>query len=411
MLGHLPMLLAREPKSVLTIGLASGCTLGAIEQYPDAERMDCVEIEPAMADVVGFFRDINRNCLKDRRARLIVNDARNFVLVSRDRYDVLTSEPSNPWIAGIANLFSLEHFRLCRERMTPDGVFCQWVPIYNLAPQDFRCIAATFQQVFPNSSVWLFPELPSDAYLIGTRGPLSLDAVQLARRAARSEVARDLQQAGLRDAWDVLGGYVCGPDVMAALAEGQTPNTDDFPTLEFSAPLRLYTTSPQDTLAQILGLGLQANPPLSSAGQETPEGYRSALTGLFIPRPWKVSTEEVCVARDLQAYMQGPGSRPVKVGVRLRCASAAGEFAVLVARPGDFAAFGTEQAEPLSPALRTIRAAGHEASFWTRPFGADGPAWVIRWLCPERARAYVVHSPAGPAPQPERAPAEWRCTH
>ncbi|MBM3501488.1 MAG: hypothetical protein FJX74_22770, partial [Armatimonadetes bacterium] len=407
-LGHLPALLSHDPKSVLMIGLASGCTLGAVERHPEVERMDCVEIEPAMREVVGFFRDINRDCLSDPRARLIVNDARNFVLVSRDRYDVLTSEPSNPWIAGIANLFTLEHFRLCRDRMAPDGVFCQWVPIYNLAPEDFRSIAATFQQVFPNSSVWVFPDLPSDAYLVATPEPLSIDGAALMRRAAQPEVARDLSEAGLRDAWDVLGGYLFGPEVMAALAEGQSPNTDDFPRLEFSAPLRLYTTSAQATLQQILELGLRSGPPLARPGSESREGYRSALTGLLVAPPWKVADEQVSVARDLAAYGGGPGARPVKVGVTVTCREGATEARLFVARPGDFAAFGEAEVEPRTPPDRSLRVSGEEVAYWARPFGAEGPAWVARRLCPEHERAYVVH---GSGASPERVLAALRCVH
>jgi spermidine synthase len=402
--GHLPVLLSRDPSSVLLIGLASGCTLGAVEQHPEVRRMDCVEIEPAMADVTGYFREMNRDCLKDPRARLIINDARNYVLVSREKYDVLTSEPSNPWIAGIANLFTLEHFRLCRDRMAPDGIFCQWVPIYNLAPEDFRCIAATFQQVFPNSSVWIFPDLSSDAYLVATQQPLRIDVVDLVRRATRPEVAGDLARARLYDAWDLLGGYVFGPEAMAAIARNQSLNTDDFPRLEFSSPLRLYSTSPLDTLTQVLGLGQRTQPPVGRMGVRRGDGYHSALAGLRIAPPWRVRDEQVSVARDLGEYGRGPGSRPVKVGLRIACDTGAGEAEILVARSGEFGAFGGENPEPSTPPARTIRAAGHDVSVWTKPSG-----WIARWVCSEHQRVYLVRA-AGTSP-PERALAALTCDH
>ncbi|MBM3475622.1 MAG: hypothetical protein FJX75_20350 [Armatimonadetes bacterium] len=404
-LGHVPVLLSRNPRSVLVIGLASGCTLGAVERHPEVQRVDCVEIEPAMAEVTGYFREMNRDCLKDPRSRLIINDARNHVLVSREKYDVLTSEPSNPWIAGIANLFTLEHFRLCRDRMAPDGVFCQWVPIYNLGPQDFRCIAATFRQVFPHSSVWIFPDLSSDAYLVGTIQPLTIDVVDLVRRAAEPEVSGDLAQAKLYDAWDLLGGYVFGPEAMAAIAQNQSFNTDDFPRLEFSAPLQLYSTSPLDTLTQILSAGARP-PPVGRMGTQENDGYHSALGGLRIGPPWRVREEKVSVVRDVEQYLQRSGSRPVKTGLRIACDTGAGEAEVLVARPGEFESFGEANLEPSTPPARTIRAAGHDVSLWTKPGG-----WVARWVCSEHERVYLVRANGASVPPPERALAAPTCEH
>jgi len=413
--GHLPLLLCNDPRSVLMIGLASGCTLGAVEQHRQVQHIDCVEIEPRMVEVTPWFREVNRNCLADRRARLIINDARNFVLVSREQYDVLTSEPSNPWVAGIANLFTLEHFRLCRDRLAPDGVFCQWVPIYNLAPQDFRCILATFQSVFPNSSVWIFPDLPSDAYLIATAKPLKIDVVELTQRVARPEVAKDLAEAKLYDAWDILGGYLFGPNVMAALAQGQEFNSDDFPRLEFSAPLQLYNTSAAaETLAETLGLGQGVKVPVGRCGTTSADGYRSALGGLLISPPWTVRDELVTAGRDVRAYFSLDRSRAVKVVLTIECDLGASVAQILVARPGGFAVLSGEAVEPPGEPNRTLRAAGHDVSVWVQPFGKDGPAWVARWLCPEHQRVYLVRAGKASGPSvasPEKALAALRCEH
>ncbi len=414
MLGHLPALLARDPRTALTIGLASGCTLGALQQHPGVQRIDCVEIEPAMPRATDFFRHINRNCLDDPRVRLFLYDARNFVLVSREQYSVLISEPSNPWIAGMANLFTLEHFRLCRDRLAPDGIVCQWVPIYNLAPTDFRSIVATFQSVFPNSSLWIFPDVPSDAYFVATQSPLRIDAVELARRAARPEIAADLAQAGLRDAWDLLGGHVFGPEMMAAIAEGQPLNTDDFPRLEFSSPLRLYSASGRQPVGEILAYGAGAQVPLERWGTVTAEGYRSALSGLLLSAPWKVREEGIGVTRDLSPYLGRTEARRVQSMLRIACDLEGDPADILVARPGEL---GDPDGEPLEPPTqpdRTMRAAGHDASVWLAPPVRDAPAWLARWLCLEHERVYLVRawsSADKPALPPERALAGLRCHH
>lgn len=413
-LGHLPLLLAPEPRSVLVIGLASGCTLGAVEQHDGIERIACVEIEPAMKHVAGFFREINRDCLNDPRVRLIINDARNHVLVSEDRYDVLTSEPSNPWIAGMANLFTLEHFQLCRDRMKPKGVFCQWLPIYNLAPDDFACIVATFRRVFPHSSLWIFPDMPSDAYLIGSQGPLMIDVVELARRAARPGIASDLEEAKLRDVWDLLGGYLLSTEVLDRAAPNAPLNTDDFPRLEFSAPLRLYTTEPQATLLQVLQLGANADLPLGRAGVASNEGYRSALGGLFIRAPWIVRGEGLKVSRDVGAYVRGSRLPPAEALLTISCQVMTSDADILIARQGELQKASGQSALPQSPPSRIIRAAGrHRVSVWIRPSGEEGIAWVAHWMCPEQEREYFVRCRKGaPSPiEPEKALAALVCEH
>jgi spermidine synthase len=407
--GHLPALLHPNPRSAMMIGLASGCTLGAIERHPELQRADCVEIEPAMADITGFFRDWNRSCLEDPRAHLIINDARNFVLVSRAKYDVLTSEPSNPWIAGIANLFTVEHFRLCRERMAPGAIFCQWVPIYNLAPEDFRCIVATFHSVFPEASVWIFPDLPSDAYLIATLEPRRIDVANLVRRAAQPEVARDLQAAKLRDAWDLLGGYVFGPEVLARIGQSAALNTDDFPRLEFSSPLRLYTTSAQQTLRSVIEMGAESRIPLTDL-EQGPDGYRSLLAGLQFGSPWRVTGETVCVYRSAEAYMARDRGQPARVLLRLDCGLGAGEADLTVGRLGELLDREGRALEPSEEPRRRQSIGGHEVLLWDGTPGAGHPTWTARWLCPAHERVYLVQA-RGSAPPPEQALAGLRCEH
>src|SRR5262245_6429557 len=137
LLGHLPMLIHPTPERVLVIGLGSGITAGAVARHPVA-HLDIVEIEPAMRAAARLFTGVNGNVLENPRARTVITDGRNHLLTEPDRYDVIISEPSNPWISGLASLFSVEFFHLARSRLRPDGLMTQWVQAYDLHPDDLR---------------------------------------------------------------------------------------------------------------------------------------------------------------------------------------------------------------------------------------------------------------------------------
>jgi len=234
MLGHLPLLLHREPRDVLVIGLGSGITAGAVARHP-VGRLDIVEIEPAVVHASSFFTRENGNVLGDRRARLIVADARNFLLTTPGRYDVITSEPSNPWIGGVASLFSVEFFELARQRLRPGGLMVQWLHGYGLAPEDFAMIVATFRSVFPGTTVWQVAQ--GDYLLVGRpeATPIDLGSMK-ARWTALRGLREDLQRIGVEDWRGVLGFFLLAEADVARLPAVGRLNTDDWLGLEFSAP-------------------------------------------------------------------------------------------------------------------------------------------------------------------------------
>ncbi|MCA9573607.1 MAG: hypothetical protein KC656_37490, partial [Myxococcales bacterium] len=163
----LPLAYADRRAETCVIGLASGITAGAVTLYEDVERVDVVELEPATVPAARIFTPWNFGLLDDPRTRLILDDGRNHVLrAPPEAYDVLVSEPSNPWITGVSNLFTAEFFALGRERVRPGGTWGQWVQLYGLGPDEVRALVRTFQHVFPDT--WLFETIPgSDALLLG----------------------------------------------------------------------------------------------------------------------------------------------------------------------------------------------------------------------------------------------------
>src|SRR6266576_2383858 len=154
LLGHLGAAFEPAPRRVLIIGFGSGMTASAVARYPDIETIDCAEIEPAVIRAAPYLESLNRNVLSDPRVHVIFDDARNFLLTSREKYDLIISEPSNPWIAGIATLFTDEYYAAVRRQLAPGGKFVQWVQSYSLAPADLRMIIASLAPHFAEVTLW-----------------------------------------------------------------------------------------------------------------------------------------------------------------------------------------------------------------------------------------------------------------
>jgi spermidine synthase len=259
LLAHLPLLLADRQESVLVVGLGSGTSAGTAALYP-VRRIECVEIEPAVAQAARYFRRINRDILRDRRFHLIEADARNYLAATRRQYDAIISEPSNPWVAGVASLFTVEHFQALRSRLRDDGIICQWVQIYGMSRADLASIVATFAEVFPDATLWWTSRDRVDLALIARKRPWKIDYRRLALRLREAPPVRsDLSRALLNSAPGVLSYLVLGPRDLKRLAADGELNTDDLPRIEFSAPRSLYTADAADHNRVMLA-GYKAEP-------------------------------------------------------------------------------------------------------------------------------------------------------
>jgi spermidine synthase len=252
LVAHLPLLVHAAPRDVFILGLGSGVTAGAAARHPVA-RVDVLEIEPAIVEASRFFRDLHGDVLRDPRVRVVIGDGRNFLLASPARYDVIISEPSNPWMSGLAALFSREFFLLARERLRAGGVMLQWVQSYHLAPDDLKMVIATFRSAFPATTMW--EATPGDFLLLGQVEHTPLDARRLrARWEAEPGLRADLERLGIGGWAGLLGFFALGEDDTARLAGAAGLNTDDRLPLEWSAPRSLYieTSLPNRALAASL---------------------------------------------------------------------------------------------------------------------------------------------------------------
>lgn len=236
LLAHYPMLLHPAPKTALVLGLASGVTAGEALLYP-LERLDVLEINRQVVAGSRYFDPWNNQVLDDSRTALIIQDGRAHMMLTDRSYDVVISEPSNPWMAGLAALFTLDFFEAVHDRLNDGGIFCQWVHGYQMDWETFALIGRTFDRVFPNSLlVSLDPNDPGgDFLLIGTKGDRQLDP---------ATVAGNLQYAGKSTNVTIEGPLflfrLLATDRIEALC-GEGPITSDaLPRLEFAAPRQMY---------------------------------------------------------------------------------------------------------------------------------------------------------------------------
>ncbi len=234
MIGYIPLLLNPSAKSVAVIGLGTGMTAKAVGAFPIRE-MEILEIEPAMAEAARYFDDFNENILDDPRVRLVFADGRNYILATPKLYDVITSEPSNPWIAGIANLYTREFYQVVKSKLEHNGIFAQWFHNYSMSMDDFRMVFRTFGEVFPHISVWELGE--EDYLLVGSKKRQVFDPTALTEVYSKNRIMQeDFKGLGLNDIYEVLSFYRMGRKELMAFSKGAEVNTDDGAQLEYSAP-------------------------------------------------------------------------------------------------------------------------------------------------------------------------------
>jgi spermidine synthase len=256
--GLLPLLLyphdvAVRPPKVALVGYGSGVTAGAITQFPIAS-LEVVELEPAIYRASRFFDDVNHRPLENPKVTARVGDGRNFLTQRTDRFDVLVSQPSNPWITGVSNLFTREYFQAVKARLAPDGIFCQWAQLYEMAPWNIKSIYRTLKEEFPHVMVFAAEDLSSDTILIASRQPLPIDVQRIARALEHEATRKEAARAGWQSAHDIPAHLLLTSEELESFTAGAVANTDDNARIEFQAPRDLLGYARFDPyLAKVYG--------------------------------------------------------------------------------------------------------------------------------------------------------------
>jgi len=213
MLGHISALLDRDPHSVLVVGFGAGVTAGSFVLHPGITRIVICEIEPLIPKVVAtYFTRENYNVVNDPRVQIVYDDARHFILTSKEKFDVITSDPIHPWVKGAATLYTKEYFELVKQHLKPGGVVTQWVPLYESYPGVVKSEIATFFKVFPDGTVWSndINGKGYDLVLAGHATPQTIDIDSLQKRIAdqpNGRIARSLSEVGITSALSLLSTY------------------------------------------------------------------------------------------------------------------------------------------------------------------------------------------------------------
>jgi spermidine synthase len=193
------------------IGFGSGVTVGAALQFP-LRSVEVIELERSVLEASRLFADVNHlrfdlprfPYVSTPRLRVINDDGRNYLASTNKQFDVIISEPSNPWLTGVSDLFTVDHFRVAKRRLRASGVYCEWVQLYEMSPQNVKSIYRTFASQFRYVMVFSADDLSSDTVLVGSDSPLTLDLPRLQRAFGEAAVAAELKRAAVGSAFDVF---------------------------------------------------------------------------------------------------------------------------------------------------------------------------------------------------------------
>jgi predicted membrane-bound spermidine synthase len=237
LLGQVPMMLHPQPDTVLVIGFGSGVTVGSVLTHP-VKLVESVEISPEVIAASKHFELVNNSPLADSRVRLYVDDALAYLKLATTSYDVIISEPSNPWIAGIGNLYSTEFFEVCKKKLKTHGLMVQWFHLYEVDDETFRLVVRTFRSVFPQVTVW--QSMATDVLLVGSSELLGLDEEMLAAKLKIGKVKADLARILIPDPATLLSLQMISEKPVRLYVSSGPLNTEDKPLLEHWAPKAFF---------------------------------------------------------------------------------------------------------------------------------------------------------------------------
>jgi spermidine synthase len=245
MLGHIPALIHAKPRSVLVVGCGAGVTAGSLVVHPEIERIVICEIEPLVPRVVaGYFAKENYDVVHNSRVKIIYDDARHYILTTKETFDIITSDPIHPWVKGSATLCTKEYFELCKQHLKPGGVITQWVPLYETSLEAVKSEIATFFEVFPGGTIWSNYKNGRryDIVLLGQPEATKIDADVIQRRLTspdHQEVANSLKDVGFDSLIGLFSRYAGQSTDLKAWLENSAINRDRNLRLQYLAGMWL----------------------------------------------------------------------------------------------------------------------------------------------------------------------------
>lgn len=326
--GLLPILMHDQPESVLVIGYGSGVTPGAVLQAP-VKKVYLAEIESAVYEASNLhFAHVNHEPAKDPRFQAVIDDGRNFLLTRNEPFDVIISEPSNPWMSGAASLFTVDFFNIARRRLKDDGIFLQWLQLYELSPENIHALIRTFHSVFPEVLIFSPDPFSNDTLLLGSAHPIRVDRARLDKAFSDPRMKAELVRAEVFEPEDFLGLFLLGTNQIEKFVGKGPLNTDDNAMIEYGAPRDLITYATKDarlpfvegidgkrleiTPEYFTGFDFQDGPTLLKAGDRLIRQGQLTDAERFLLRAKEKGTDIYRAAR-LVDLMTEPDTQPVVV--------------------------------------------------------------------------------------------------
>ena len=335
MLGLLPALFAGKSERAFVIGLGTGTTVAELAALSDMREVVVAEISPAVIAAAPLFDALNGGGRRSDRVRVVRSDAYRLLLRSRETFDVIVSEPSNPWVAGVEMLFSAEFLEEGRRRLSPGGVYVQWLQLYETDPETLALVLRTLASVFEHVSVWY--GVGQDLLLLGYRdADTALDLERVARRAARADFAAGLARAGIHDLPALLAHELMPVGAVHALALEGPLHTLAHPRLRHVAARAFHA------------------------------GFRTLTPALVAPGPAQVAHEHSLWRRWQRGRAAPPSEEEWKSFASETCLHQLRECAAVLA------AWSHARPDSVAPAALRLRAAARAAAR-----GEPGPELMV----------------------------------
>ncbi len=370
LLAHLPLLARPASEDVFVLGLGSGITAGALLAHPVKNIVVAENCDP-MLRAAAWFNPWNRGILTNRLARIVSEDARAVLRLSPQLYDVIISEPSNPWTAGIGNVFSREFFELAAQRLKPGGVMAQWFHLYEMNDGIVAMIIRTFGSVFPHMEIW--DTCGGDIVMLGSRQPWASTPASYAQIFARPEVKADLVRIGLDTPEALWARQLASQRTAFAIAGDGPIQSDEFPVLERAAPRAFFIGAHSQWLFDFDERTWQW--PLASAAK------RQALAGLSTNALHRVFDEFKSVNSGLAQHL----------AQQMRGGSQITNLSHIIGKPGLPCIFTQTGPQPIPASGRA-----EEHRFWQ----AEAQAWQSPWPAAAEALDQALRDWQGKAEPP-----------
>jgi len=307
MLGHLSALAVTKPKSVLVVACGAGVTAGTFLTNPDVERITICDIEPLVPKfVTPMFTKENYGITDgvaqqnprtlhtpsgDKIVTVVYDDGRHFIRTTKEKFDVITSDPIDPWVKGCAALNTIEYYQMCKDHLNPGGVMSLWIPFYESNDATAKSVLATFFQVYPKGILWSndYTGDGYDAVLFGQPDGTKIDVDEWKARVDRPEFAtvkQSLSEAGFPTVADLLGTYAGRASDLQVWMKDAAINEDKNLRLQYLAGMAVNTYHGTEILHGILSFYKYPDDVFSGSAAEK-ESVRQAIE---IPRQMQVRT-------------------------------------------------------------------------------------------------------------------------